>query len=174
MNRRGNMKGMKKTIGIVLVIALIAVGIYTFVAVKSETSSEKVQLRMAHGQAADSEIGETIEYLSDLAAEDSSKNLEVDIYPSGVLGAEPSTVEMVQAGVLDMAKVSANTLGRLMRDILFSHCHICSAIRNTITMQWQTVKGFRNCLNLQGTKDTLQLVIMQMVQEIIISKKIRQ
>lgn len=92
-------------------IALIAVGIYTFVAVKSETSSEKVQLRMAHGQAADSEIGETIEYLSDLAAEDSSKNLEVDIYPSGVLGAEPSTVEMVQAGVLDMAKVSANTLG---------------------------------------------------------------
>ena len=63
-------------------IALIAVGIYTFVAVKSETSSEKVQLRMAHGQAADSEIGETIEYLSDLAAEDSSKNLEVDIYPS--------------------------------------------------------------------------------------------
>ena len=74
-------------------IALIAVGIYTFVAVKSETSSEKVQLRMAHGQAADSEIGETIEYLSDLAAEDSSKNLEVDIYPSGVLGAEPSTVD---------------------------------------------------------------------------------
>ena len=112
MNRRGNMKGMKKTIGIVLVIALIAVGIYTFVAVKSETSSEKVQLRMAHGQAADSEIGETIEYLSDLSAEDSSKNLEVDIYPSGVLGAEPSTVEMVQAGVLDMAKVSANTLGQ--------------------------------------------------------------
>ena len=106
------MKGMKKTIGIVLVIALIAVGIYTFVAVKSETSSEKVQLRMAHGQAADSEIGETIEYLSDLAAEDSSKNLEVDIYPSGVLGAEPSTVEMVQAGVLDMAKVSSNTLGQ--------------------------------------------------------------
>lgn len=106
------MKGMKKTIGIVLVIALIAVGIYTFVAVKSETSSEKVQLRMAHGQAADSEIGETIEYLSDLAAEDSSKNLEVDIYPSGVLGAELSTVEMVQAGVLDMAKVSANTLGQ--------------------------------------------------------------
>ena len=106
------MKGMKKTIGIVLVIALIAVGIYTFVAVKSETSSEKVQLRMAHGQAADSEIGETIEYLSDLAAEDSSKNLEVDIYPSGVLGAEPSTVEMVQAGVLDMAKVSANTRGQ--------------------------------------------------------------
>ena len=51
MNRRGNMKGMKKTIGIVLVIALIAVGIYTFVAVKSETSSEKVQLRMAQRQA---------------------------------------------------------------------------------------------------------------------------
>ena len=38
------MKGMKKTIGIVLVIALIAVGIYTFVAVKSETSSDSYSI----------------------------------------------------------------------------------------------------------------------------------
>ena len=117
---------------------------------------------------------ETIEYLSDLAAEDSSKNLEVDIYPSGVLGAEPSTVEMVQAGVLDMAKVSANTLGQFdERYSIFSlpylfrdREHYYNAMANS--------EGIQNCLNLQGTKDTLQLVIMQMVQEIIISKKIRQ
>lgn len=106
------MKGMKKIIGIVLVIVLAAVGIYTFIAVKSANSSDKVQLRLAHGQSGDSEIGETIAYFSDLAAEDSSKNIEVDIYPSGVLGSETATVEMVQAGVLDMAKVSANTLGQ--------------------------------------------------------------
>ena len=105
------MKGMKKTIGIVFVLVLVAIGIYTFVAVKGETSSEHLQLRMAHGQSGESEIGETIAYLSDLVAEDKSQNLEVDIYASGVLGSEPAMVEMVQAGVLDMAKISAGTLG---------------------------------------------------------------
>ena len=60
----------------------------------------------------ESEIGETIAYLSDLVAEDKSQNLEVDIYASGVLGSEPAMVEMVQAGVLDMAKISAGTLGQ--------------------------------------------------------------
>ena len=39
-------------------------------------------------------------------------NMEVTMYPSGVLGSETSLVEMVQAGILDMAKVSANTLGQ--------------------------------------------------------------
>lgn len=106
------MKGMKKTIGIVFVLVLVAIGIYTFVAVKGETSSEHLQLRMAHGQSGESEIGETIAYLSDLVAEDKSQNLEVDIYASGVLGSEPAMVEMVQAGVLDMAKISAGTLGQ--------------------------------------------------------------
>lgn len=168
------MKGMKKTIGIVLVIALIAVGIYTFVAVKSETSSEKVQLRMAHGQAADSEIGETIEYLSDLAAEDSSKNLEVDIYPSGVLGAEPSTVEMVQAGVLDMAKVSANTLGQFdERYSIFSlpylfrnQEHYYNAMANS--------EGIQELFESTRDKGYIAIGYYAMVQEIIISKKIRQ
>lgn len=106
------MKGMKKIIGIVLVLVLVAVAVYTFVEVKSETSSDKIQLRLAHGQAADSEIGETIAYLSDLVAEDESMNMEVEMYPSGVLGAETSLIEMVQAGILDMAKISANTLGQ--------------------------------------------------------------
>ena len=58
------------------------------------------------------EIGGTIAYLSDLVAEDESMNMEVSIYPSGVLGSETAMVELVQAGVLDMAKISAGTLGQ--------------------------------------------------------------
>ena len=37
-------------------------------------------------------------------------NMEVSIYPSGVLGSETAMVELVQAGVLDMAKISANMM----------------------------------------------------------------
>lgn len=106
------MRGIRKVIGITLIAALVCMAIYTFVAVKTETSSEKIQLRLAHGQAGDSEIGRTIAYLSEVVAEDRSMNLEVSIYPSGVLGTETALIEMVQAGVLDMAKVSANTLGQ--------------------------------------------------------------
>lgn len=106
------MKGMKKIIGAGIVAVLAVIAVYTFVAVKTENSSDKVQLRLAHGQAADSELGETIDYLTDLVAEDDSMNMEVTMYPSGVLGSETSLVEMVQAGILDMAKVSANTLGQ--------------------------------------------------------------
>lgn len=80
--------------------------------VNGSIGNDKIQLRLAHGQAGDSEIGGTIAYLSDLVAEDESMNMEVSIYPSGVLGSETAMVELVQAGVLDMAKISANTLGQ--------------------------------------------------------------
>lgn len=95
-----------------VVVVLLAIGIYTFVSVNGNIGSDKIQLRLAHGQAGDSEIGDTIAYLSDLVAEDAAQNMEVSIYPSGVLGSETAMIELVQAGVLDMAKVSANTLGQ--------------------------------------------------------------
>ena len=96
----------------VIVVMLLGIGISTFFKVNGSIGSDKMQLRLAHGQAGDSEIGDTIAYLSELAEEDESMNLEVSIYPSGVLGSETAMVELVQAGVLDMAKVSANTLGQ--------------------------------------------------------------
>lgn len=37
-------------------------------------------------------------------------DLQISLYPSGVLGTEKEEVEMVKAGILDMAKVSSNTL----------------------------------------------------------------
>ena len=37
-------------------------------------------------------------------------DLQISLYPIGVLGTEKEEVEMVKAGILDMAKVSSNTL----------------------------------------------------------------
>ena len=94
----------------VIVVVLLGIGVSTFFKVNGSIGSDKIQLRLAHGQAGDSEIGGTIAYLSDLVAEDESMNMEVSIYPSGVLGSETAIVELVQAGVLDMAKISANMM----------------------------------------------------------------
>ena len=94
----------------VIVVVLLGIGVSTFYKVNGSSGSDKIQLQLAHGQAGDSEIGGTIAYLSDLVAEDESMNMEVSIYPSGVLGSETAMVELVQAGVLDMAKISANMM----------------------------------------------------------------
>lgn len=106
------MKPKSKLILTAVVAALVIIGGYTFFTVSSSFGSDKFQLRLAHGQAGNSEIGGTIAYLSDLVAEDESKGMEVSIYPGGVLGSETAMIELVQAGVLDMAKISANTLGQ--------------------------------------------------------------
>ena len=94
----------------VIVVVLLGIGVSTFFKVNGSIGSDKIQLRLAHGQAGDSEIGGTIAYLSDLVAEVESMNMEVSIYPSGVLVSETAMVELVQVGVLDMAKISANMM----------------------------------------------------------------
>ncbi len=103
-------KKTSKILLTVIVVVLLGIGVSTFFKVNGSIGSDKIQLQLAHGQAGDSEIGGTIAYLSDLVAEDESMNMEVSIYPSGVLGSETAMVELVQAGVLDMAKISANMM----------------------------------------------------------------
>ena len=106
------MGSMKKKIGIAVSAAgLLGVAV-TFVSVVSANSTDKVEIRLAHNQSAGSEIADSIAMFSEFAAEDESKNLNVNIYASGVLGTEKEEIEMVQAGILDMAKVSSNTLGQ--------------------------------------------------------------
>ena len=104
------LKKTSKILLTVIVVVLLGIGVSTFFKVNGSIGSDKIQLQLAHGQAGDSEIGGTIAYLSDLVAEDESMNMEVSIYPSGVLGSETAMVELVQAGVLDMAKISANMM----------------------------------------------------------------
>lgn len=106
------MGSIKKKIGIaVSAVGLLAVTA-TFISVVSANTTGKIEIRLAHNQSAGSEIADSIAKFSEFVAEDSSKNLDINIYASGVLGTEKEEIEMVQAGILDMAKVSSNTLGQ--------------------------------------------------------------
>lgn len=106
------MGSIKKMVGVaVAVIGLLAVAV-TFVSVASKNHTGKVEIRMAHNQTAGSEIADSIAKFAEFVAEDDSKDLNVQIYASGVLGSEKEEIEMVQAGILDMVKVSSNTLGQ--------------------------------------------------------------
>lgn len=107
-----NMKNFKKYLGTVVVVTSLITAGSIFGAVVSTTYSDKLQIKLAHCQSKESEIAESIDLLSDYVAEDESMNMEVEIYASGVLGSEKEIIEMVKAGVLDMAKISSNTLGQ--------------------------------------------------------------
>ena len=108
----GKMKRWKKTLGIAVSVAGVLIVGATFFSVAGTDGGDVVEIRLAHNQAAGSEIAGSIAKISEFAAEDPSQNLKVSIYASGVLGTEKEEIEMVQAGVLDMAKVSSNTLGQ--------------------------------------------------------------
>lgn len=96
----------------VITVLLAVIACWSFVSIRgaSGVAGGNILLRLGHGQAGNSEIGGTIAYLSDLAEEDPSQNIRVSVYPGSVLGGETAMIELVQAGVLDMAKISANTL----------------------------------------------------------------
>lgn len=95
---------------------LMAVGVIavigTFVSVKSANATAGRTIRLAHNQQDGTEIADTIAKFSEFVAEDPSKDLSVQIYPSGILGSENEEIEMVQAGILDMAKVGSQTLSQ--------------------------------------------------------------
>lgn len=106
------MGSSKKMIGTAVSVAGLLAVAATFVSVVSANSTDKIEIRLAHNQSAGSEIADSIAKFSEFVAEDDSKNLDVKIYASGVLGSEKEEIEMVQAGILDMAKVSSNTIGQ--------------------------------------------------------------
>ena len=106
------MKSWKKTLGIAVSAAGVLIVGATFFSVAGTSSGDTVEIRLAHNQAAGSEIADSIAKIAEFAAEDPSQKLDVSIYASGVLGTEKEEIEMVQAGVLVMAKVSSNTLGQ--------------------------------------------------------------
>lgn len=74
------------------------------------TQDNPLVLTMAHGIADQSETGKKIAEIEPALEAASNNTIDMRIYGSGVLGSERDTIELVQAGVLDMAKVGASSL----------------------------------------------------------------
>lgn len=103
---------IKKVVGMVITAAAIIAAVVTFVTVSGVAAGNVREINFAHNQADGSEIADTIAKIADYVEEDSGGTLKVNIFPSGVLGTEKEEVELVKAGVLDMAKIGSQTLGQ--------------------------------------------------------------
>lgn len=105
------MKSYKKIVGIVTVVVSLIIVTVTFVKVKGINASDKLVLQFAHNQSAGSKIADSIAKVADYVSEEDD-TVDIKIFASGVLGTEKEEIEMIKAGIIDMAKVSSNTLGQ--------------------------------------------------------------
>lgn len=73
-------------------------------------STDKRVINLAHTQSSDHPVHKSMEEFARLVKEKTDGEIEVEIFPNGVLGDEREYIEALQSGLLDMAKVSVNSL----------------------------------------------------------------
>lgn len=117
-----NTRGMKmKKINYLLLLAILMVGVLAACGGKADDSSgstesgdsknnEAKMIKLAHTQAPTHPVHISMEKFGELVEEKTNGEVTVEIYPSGQLGDERQYIESLQAGTLDMAKVSVNSL----------------------------------------------------------------
>jgi len=106
------MKMVKRIFLILLCIMFVgSMSTIVFSKVKAD-QNETIELKLSHGQAESSLVSKSVDKLTQKLEADKDMKMDLKIYPSGVLGSEKDMVELVKAGVLDMAKVSATALGQ--------------------------------------------------------------
>ena len=72
---------------------------------------KNVSLKLGHNLAEDHAVHIQLAAFANAVKEKSNGSVTIQIYPNGTLGSESDMVSQIQAGALDMAKVSASTLG---------------------------------------------------------------
>lgn len=75
----------------------------------SACAAEKT-LKLAHTQSSVHPVHKSMEKFAELVKEKTNGAIEVEIFSNGVLGDERKYIESLQMGLLDMAKVSVNSM----------------------------------------------------------------
>ena len=94
-----------------LALALCLVMVFALCAVNITASADKtIYLTLAHNMAEDHAINVALTQWADAVYEATDGGIEIDVMPGGTLGSEADCVAQIQAGQLEMTKVSAGTL----------------------------------------------------------------
>lgn len=79
-------------------------------------AEQTFNLKLSHGLAEDHAVHIAMTAWADAVKEKSNGSISIEIFPNGTLGSEADSIASIQAGALDMAKVSASTLGNFKAD----------------------------------------------------------
>jgi len=81
----------------------------------ASTEEKTFNLKLGHNLAEDHAVNIALKNWSDELKEKSSGTINIEVVPNGVLGSESDMISQIQGGALDMAKVSAATLGNFSK-----------------------------------------------------------
>jgi tripartite ATP-independent transporter DctP family solute receptor len=95
----------------ILAFALCLVMVFALAAIAPTAFADKtVYLTLAHNMAEDHAINVALTQWAEAVNEATGGSIEIDVMPGGTLGSEADCVSQIQAGQLEMTKVSAGTL----------------------------------------------------------------
>lgn len=79
--------------------------------VQREDPDGVFRLTLGHGLSEDHAVHQQLTAFAQAVEEESEGSIHIEVIPDGLLGSELENLAQIQAGGLDMAKVSASTLG---------------------------------------------------------------
>lgn len=79
-------------------------------------AEQSFTLKLSHGLAEDHAVHIAMTAYAEAVKEQSNGTIDIQIFPNGTLGSEADSISQMQAGALDMAKVSASTLGNFKNE----------------------------------------------------------
>ena len=94
-----------------LLLSLLCAGILTACTkTNAESNNDIITLRIAHNQSTQHPVNKSLEKFVELVEENTNKSVTGEIFANGELGEERAVLEMTQAGIIDITKVSGNTV----------------------------------------------------------------
>lgn len=103
------MKKAQLTLG--FLVGLIVASLLFALIPSTGGDGDIMRLKIAHTLPTSHPVHAGIEYFAERVALHSGGRLQFDIFPNGQLGSESQTLEQMQSGTLDAAKVGGATLG---------------------------------------------------------------
>lgn len=82
----------------------------------SNGEEKTFNLKLSHGLAEDHAVHIAMTAWAEEVKEQSNGTINIQIFPNGTLGSEADNISSIQAGALDMAKVSASVLGNFKEE----------------------------------------------------------
>ena len=98
---------MKRILSTVLCLVMVFA---LFAAMPATASAAPIYLTLAHNMAEDHAINVALVAWAEAVDEATDGAIQIDVMPGGTLGSEADCVSQIQAGQLEMTKVSAGTL----------------------------------------------------------------
>lgn len=107
---------MKKLVAFAI-IALTAVGGVFATGSTKAKAAKVIKLKLAENQPANNPVSKGVKMFADLVKAKTGGTVEVDVYLDAQLGNENETIDQVQAGTLDFARINTSALASTVNEV---------------------------------------------------------